>query len=167
MSRVRKYVGLAVCGSVLTMLASTAGATATSDASDVEHLMDEYHTAVVNHDGARLAKLFVPAGSSWFNVLSDTGYALVEAKAPNAVKVRASTVESFIQFVSTSKAKLDPQHGPVSIKTDGAIASVYFDFNFVIDGKVQNKGSESWQLVTYADGWRIASIIYSSTPAGK
>ncbi len=68
-------------------------------------------------------------------------------------------MESFVSFVSTSKAKLDPQHGPVHIQTDGTIASVYFDFRFLIDGKVQNTGSESWQLVKFADGWRIASII--------
>jgi hypothetical protein len=166
MSVSKRLVAVVICGSALMAPVMNARATTATDVSDVKRLMDEYHSAVTSHDGPRLAKLFVPAGSSWFNVLSDTGYTLAKTKASDALKVRTGSVESFIQFVSMSKAKLDPQHGPVSVKTDGTIASVYFDFNFVIDGKVQNKGSESWQLVKYADGWRIASIIYSSTPAG-
>ncbi len=40
----------------------------------------------------------------------------------------------------------------------------YFDFVFNLDGKANNRGSETWQLVKAADGWRIASIIYSSEP---
>ncbi len=61
-------------------------------------------------------------------------------------------MEKFVSFVSTSKAKLDPEHGPVNIQTDGTIASAYFEFRFLVDGKVQNLGSESWQLVKFADG---------------
>ena len=50
------------------------------------------------------------------------------------------------------------------IHTDGTIAAVYFDFVFNVDGKANNRGSETWQLVKAADGWRIASIVYSSAP---
>ncbi|MEG3152786.1 nuclear transport factor 2 family protein [Sphingomonas sp. ZT3P38] len=146
------------------MSAPGARASTQTDAVDVRRLMEEYHSAVVGHDGARLAGLFVPTGSAWFNVLSGPGYAVARAKTPDAPKVRPGTVDGFVRFVSSSKAKLDPQHGPVTIRADGAIASVYFDFRFLIDGKVQNQGSESWQLVKFADGWRIASIVYSSTP---
>ncbi|MGY2736587.1 nuclear transport factor 2 family protein [Sphingomonas sp. UYP23] len=142
-------------------------ASASTPASEVVRLMTDYHSAVIGHDGTRLAALFVPAGSAWFNVLSDSGFAAAQATNPKSPKVRPSTVEGFIKFVSTSTAKLDPEHGPVHIQTDGAIASVYFDFRFLIDGKVQNRGSESWQLVRFPDGWRIASIVYSSTPAAQ
>ena len=48
--------------------------------------------------------------------------------------------------------------------SDGAVASVYFHFDFVIDGKVENRGDETWQLVKTADGWRIVAISYSSNP---
>jgi len=47
---------------------------------------------------------------------------------------------------------------------DGTIASVYFDFVFLVDGKEQNRGRETRVLVKGSDGWRIAAITYSSDP---
>jgi hypothetical protein len=107
---------------------------------------------VVSHDGARLSALFIPEGSTWLNVL----------KSP--AKVRVGSYQDFAKFVSTTKSALNPQHSHIKIHTDGTIASAYFDFVFMIDGKVQNTGSETWQLVKGPDGWRIAAITYSSEP---
>jgi hypothetical protein len=67
-------------------------------------------------------------------------------------------------LVSATTKSFDPEHSNVVIHTDGTIAAVYFDFVFNVDGKANNRGSETWQLVKSADGWRIASIIYSSEP---
>ncbi|NPD68791.1 nuclear transport factor 2 family protein [Lichenicola cladoniae] len=128
--------------------------------------MAAFHAAVVAHDGKRLAALFTSSGSSWFNVLSDQRYALARVKAPDAAKIRMSSYQDFADFVSKSKASLDPQHSNLRIQTDGIIASAYFDFRFMIDGKEQNRGSETWQLVRGVDGWRIASISYSSNLPG-
>jgi hypothetical protein len=155
------------CGPLLLLSAARAEASPESDTAALQQVMADYHAAVVSHDGARLARLFAPTGSAWFNALSDPSYALLQAKTPGIQKVRSSSVESFASFVSTSKAKLDPEHGTVRIQTDGTIASAYFDYRFVLDGKVQNQGSESWLLVKFADGWRIASIVYSSNPPGQ
>lgn len=58
----------------------------------------------------------------------------------------------------------DPEHSNIVIHRDGTIAAVYFDFVFKSDGKINNAGSETWQLVKAADGWRIAAICYSSNP---
>lgn len=137
------------------------------DTVDVRHVMDAFHAAVVGHDGARLGALFVPEGSTWSNVLSDQGYAAARSRTPDAPKVRWSSYKSFISFVSNSKAALDPQHVNVRVLSDGTIASVYFDFRFMIDGREQNRGSETWQLLKGAEGWRIAAITYSSTPPSR
>ena len=75
-----------------------------------------------------------------------------------------SSYRDFAKLVSTTPKRFDPEHSNVVIHTDGTIAAVYFDFVFNVDGKANNRGSETWQLVKAADGWRIASIIYSSEP---
>lgn len=137
---------------------------AESDTIDVQHVMDAYHEAVVSHDGARLAALFLPKGSTWLNVLSDEAYAVAKAKSPDAVKVRVGSYADFAKLVSTAKGDFNPTHTRLQISSDGTIASVYFDFVFLIDGKPQNRGSEAWQLVKDSDGWRIAAITYSSHP---
>ena len=135
-----------------------------SDTMDVQHVLDAYHAAVLAHDGARLASLFLPQGSTWINVLSDEAYARVKAKSPNATRVRVGSYTDFAKLVSSSKASLDPTHANMTIHTDGTVASVYFDFIFLVDGKETNRGSETWVLVKSDGGWRIADITYSSNP---
>jgi ketosteroid isomerase-like protein len=130
----------------------------------IEQVMKQYHEAVVNHDGAALSGLFLPDANLWLNVLTGSAYARAQAKSPTAQKVRVSTYRDFAKLVSTTPKSFDPEHSSVVIHTDGTIAAVYFDFVFNVDGKANNRGSETWQLVKAADGWRIASIIYSSEP---
>jgi hypothetical protein len=135
-----------------------------SDTVDVQHVMDAYHEAVLAHDGARLASLFLPQGTLWLNVLSDDAYARVKAKKPDAAKVRIGSYTDFAKMVSASKASFNPTHTHLQLNSDGTIASVYFDYVFLIDGKEQNRGSETWMVVKGSDGWRIAAITYSSNP---
>ena len=54
-------------------------------------------------------------------------------------------------MVSNSKASLNPTHTHLQLNSDGTIASVYFDYVFLIDGKEQNRGSETWVLVKGTD----------------
>jgi hypothetical protein len=135
-----------------------------SDTVDVQHVIDSYHEAVLNHDGTRLANLFLSQGGMWLNVLSDDAYARAKAKSPDAVKIRVGSYTDFAKVVSNSKANFNPTHTHMLQNSDGTIASVYFDFVFLADGKEQNRGSETWVLVKGSDGWRIAAITYSSNP---
>ena len=142
----------------------TVPASTAADTVDVQHVIDAYHEAVLTHDGSRLASLFIPQGSMWLNVLSDDAYARAKAKSPDAVKVRVGSYTDFAKLVSTSKANFNPTHTHLQQNSDGTIASVYFDFVFLVDGKATNRGSETWVLVKGTDGWRIAAITYSSNP---
>jgi uncharacterized protein (TIGR02246 family) len=135
-----------------------------TDIVEIQQVMEAYHHAVVTHDGAGLAALFIPEGGTWLKVLSQSAYTRAERGSAPVSKVRSSSYTEFAKFVSGSKTSLDPQHSNVRIQSDGAIAAVYFDFVFLIGGKEENRGSESWQLVKGDDGWRIASITYSANP---
>lgn len=133
--------------------------------AEIEQLMAEYHQAVASHDGARMSSMFIDQGSTWFNVLSDAAYARARAKKPATPKVRHSSFQDFAKFVSSTHSTLNPEHSNVRILTDGTVASVYFNFVFLIDGKPENHGSETWQLVKTGDGWKIAAITCSSNPS--
>ena len=141
-----------------------ASASTALDTVDVQHVLDAYHEAVLAHDGDRLARLFIPQGSTWLNVLSDEAYARAKAKSRDAVKIRVGSYTDFAKVVSTSKASFNPTHAHLQENSDGTIASLYFDFVFLVDGKEENRGSETWVLVKGTDGWRIAAITYSSNP---
>lgn len=149
---------------VLTGSAHAASSRQQADTADVQHVMDAFHEAVVSHDGERMAQLFLAQGSLWLNVLSEPAYARAKAKSPAAQKVRVGSYADFARTVSTSTSSFNPRHTDIRISSDGTIASVYFDFVFLIDDKEQNRGSETWQLVKGEDGWRIAAISYSSNP---
>jgi hypothetical protein len=56
---------------------------------------------------------------------------------------------------------MEEKFSNVQIATDGAVASVYFDFVFLSDGKPQNRGSETWQLINTGSGWKINALVYS------
>ena len=144
--------------------ASANASVKTQDSIDIQRVMDTYHEAVVTHDGARLARLFIPDGSAWLNVLSDDAYARAKAKSPDAKKIRVRSFKDLAELVSHTKANFNPRQTHVQINSDGTIASVYFDFIFLSDGKETNRGSEAWQLVKGIYGWNIAAITYSSNP---
>ena len=106
--------------------------------------------------------LRLPDANLWLNVLTDSAYARAQSKSATAQKIRVSNYRDFAKLVSTTTKSFGPEHRNVVIFADGTIAAVYFDFVFNVDVKANNRGSETWQLVKAADGWRIASIIYSS-----
>ncbi len=157
---------MAVCcfGAVASAACQTIASKTADDSVDPQHVMAAFHEAIVTHDGARLAALFLQEGSTWLNVLSDPAFAHVRLTKPGASKVRVSSFKDFASFVSTTKQKLDPRQTHLVLHTDGTIASAYFDYAFFIDGKEENHGSETWQLVKGETGWRIAAITYSSDP---
>ena len=139
-------------------------AAAPQDAADIQHVMDAFHHAVATHDGKGVSALFLDHGSTWVNVLSDKAFAIAKAKNATVAKVRVSSYQDFAAFVSRTKSALDPHHESIRIMSDGTVASVYFHFEFVIDGKINNRGDETWQLVKTEDGWRIVALTYSSNP---
>jgi ketosteroid isomerase-like protein len=134
------------------------------DAADIRQVMDTFHHAVATHDGQGVSALFLDHGTTWVTVLTDAGFTAMKAKKPSVEKVRVGSYQDFAKFVSTSTKTIDPRHTNLRIMSDGAVASVYFHFDFMIDGKDQNSGDETWQLVKTADGWRIVAITYSATP---
>jgi len=171
-----KLNNLALCALALLPIALTAQTPVTSavqtetandhpaDKAAIEQVMKQYHAAILAHDGTTLSGLFLPDANLWLSVLTDSAYARAQSKSATSQKIRVSSYRDFAKLVSTTPKSFDPEHGNVVIHTDGTIAAVYFDFVFNVDGKANNRGSETWQLVKAADGWRIASIVYSSEP---
>ena len=142
-----------------------AAASGSQDMAGIRGVMAAFHHAVVTHNGKALSELFIDHGSTWVTVLSDKAFASARVKNASTQKVHVGSYRDFVAFVSSTKSDLDPRHTDVRMMSDGAVASVYFHFHFVIDGKVENRGDETWQLVKTVDGWRIVAITYSSNPA--
>jgi hypothetical protein len=129
----------------------------------VEQVIDRFQKGLIAKDKPALTALFLPQNGSWISVLSDSSYKLLAARRPGISRAKPGSAAEFIDFVASNPARIEEKFSNVRIETDGAVASVYFDFVFLIDGKENNRGAEAWQLVNTGDGWKISALVYSQT----
>lgn len=149
-------VALLVCAPVFARAPNDAAAEA-----QVREVIRRFDAAIVAGDGATLRSLFRPQSSAWASVLGESEYARLKARRPEAQRIRPDTYENFAKMVETAKRPQRERFTDIDIRTDGAMASVSFDYVYEEDGVAQNRGIESWQLVKADDGWKIVSMLYS------
>lgn len=160
-------------GFVLLAGLAGAGITGNANAADtaeaqaraqIAQVVERFQAAIVAHDKAALESMFVADGGSWFEVLGADAYRRIKSKKPDLSRFHADNYHRFAAFIGDSKQRMEEKFSNVRIHTDGAVASVYFDFVFLTDGKPSNVGSETWQMVHADDGWKISAMAYSSYP---
>jgi hypothetical protein len=134
---------------------------ADTDVAAIRQIVQQFQTAIVARDGKTLGSLFVQEGGSWMSVLDEPTYAAAKARNPAAQRLEPSTWREFADFVTHSARPIEERFYDVRVRTNGAVASVWFDFDFLADGKVTNRGSETWQLVRTDEGWKIHAMLYS------
>jgi hypothetical protein len=132
-----------------------------ADVAAIRQVVDQFKAAIIARDGKSLGALFLQDHDSWLSVADEPTYAAVKARNPAARKVLPSSWKKFADFVQGAPKPVEERFYNIRIDTNGAVASVWFDFDFLIDGQVTNRGSESWQLVRAEDGWKISSMLYS------
>ena len=111
--------------------------------------------------GQGLRSLFLPERQSWYSVASERELQQRRAHKPDAARFRASDYDTFARSIEQSKAAEEERFSNIRIHTDGAVASVHFDFVYLSDGKPANQGQEAWHLIRTDAGWKIVSLIYS------
>jgi hypothetical protein len=132
-----------------------------ADVAAIEQVVQQFQAAIIARDGKALGALFLQDHDSWLSVADTPTFTAFRARDPKARKVFPSTWKKFADFVQGSPKPVEERFYNVRIDTNGAVGSVWFDFDFLQDGKVTNRGSESWQLVRAEDGWKISSMLYS------
>jgi len=132
-----------------------------ADVAAINQVVEQFKAAIVARDGKTLDKLFLQDHDSWLTVADDKTWAEVKPRHPKARKVFAGSRKQFVEFVQTSPKPVEERFYNVRIDSNGAVGSVYFDFDFLEDGKVTNRGSETWQMVRGEDGWKIGAMLYS------
>lgn len=149
---------------LLLALPAYAQTAANPDTATVEAVVEAFRASIVDRDKDRFMKLFLDDRTVWQYVIGDANLAGMRKKNPSAAKVKIeanNNPRSFIEEIVADKAKSEEQFRDVKIRSDGDIASVYFDYSFLADGKETNRGKEAWQLVRTDGGWKIVSVIWS------
>lgn len=133
-----------------------------ADLKAIHTIVEQFKAAIIARDGKTLGSLFLQDHDSWLSVADEAKWTKVKALNPQAPKVFPSSWKKFAEFIQNADKPVEERFYNVRIDTNGAIASVWFDFDFLVDGKVSNRGSESWQLVRAEEGWKISSMLYSA-----
>lgn len=140
--------------------AGASGARA-ADVAAINAVVEKFKAAIIARDGKTLGSLFLQDHNSWLAVADDARWAKAQARNPKARKVVPSSWKEFADMVQNADKPIEERFYNVRIDTNGTVASVWFDFDFLDDGKVVNRGSESWQMVRAEDGWKISSMLFS------
>ena len=156
------FIVLALClaGPAHAADRSAAGARS-ADVKAIDTVVEQFKAAIIARDGKTLGSLFVQDHDSWLSVADEAKWAKVKSQNPQARKVFPSSWKKFAEFIQNADKPVEERFYNVRIDTNGAVASVWFDFDFLVDRKVSNRGSESWQMVRAEDGWKISSMLYS------
>jgi hypothetical protein len=133
--------------------------------AQIQRVVEVFRTSIIAEDKSTLGNLFMPTGGSWIKEMDDAMYQQLKAKQPSVAKLKPGTYQDFVDFLGASQQRLEEKFSNVRINTDGAVASVYFDYVFLRDDKETNRGTETWQLVNTGDGWKINAVIYSTDQA--
>lgn len=132
------------------------------DRAAIQQVVQQFQDAIKAHDGKTLGSLFLQDHESWISVLDDRTWQAARARFPNAEKYRRSSWKRFAAMIQDDKGgPVEERFYNVRIETNGTVGSVYFDFDFLDNGKVTNHGAESWQMVRAEDGWKISSMLFS------
>jgi ketosteroid isomerase-like protein len=147
---------------VLLFLTAAPCAAQESPKAQVQQVVDRFQASLKAKDTQALGELFLPESKAWITTLGEPSFSEVKAKHPEVPRYKAGSLQEFTDFVGKAKGSVEERFHDVRIETDGSVASVYFDFEFLMDGKVGNHGAETWQLVRTDQGWKIAAMLYSS-----
>ena len=143
-------------------LAAEASSPATAE---IQQVVDTFKAAIIHHDGQGLKDLFLPEYGNWLSVAHEELYRKIVEHHPEAKAIQPSSYTSFADFVANAKEPIEERFYNVKIDTNGTIGIVYFNFDFVANGKIENRGDETWQLIKTDKGWKIAAMLYSSQGA--
>jgi ketosteroid isomerase-like protein len=133
-----------------------------SPKAQVQDVVERFQAAIKAHDGKALGTMFLPDSKAWITALGQASFEKVRQKHPEVPPYKSGTWQEFAKYVSEAKDPIEERFHDVRIETDGTVASVYFDFEFVAAGKVANRGAETWQMLRTPDGWKIVAMLYSS-----
>lgn len=119
------------------------GAEEATPAAMAQRLFD----AMAAHDGAGARALFTPEA----NLVS---------VAPDG-KVAVTPIEKWTDRLSTSKDKWLERMWSPKIQEHGAIATVWAEYDFHVNGKFTHCGIDTFTLAKTNGGWRIAALVFT------
>ncbi|MBV7536650.1 nuclear transport factor 2 family protein [Duganella sp. sic0402] len=133
------------------------------DVAAITAVTEQFQAALKAKDVKALSSLMLNSNILWSSPASDKQVAKLRAEHdPNFDGVRAGGYNDFAWFIKNAKKDIEERFYNIKITQDGDLAWVMFDYEFVGDGKVENYGVETWQMVKRGGQWKIFSVVWST-----
>lgn len=134
--------------------------------AQIERVIENFRSAIVNKDEEAFVKLFVNEDVTFAGVTTDASIEMLYANRPKPQMKRPSklfftTPRKFISSVTKAEEKVDETVSNVRIESDSDVGQVWFDYSVVNGSYKKMWGKESWLVVRTADGWKIAGVVSS------
>lgn len=140
---------------VITLLLCALGplAAQTSDEKDAVALVQQVFNGMAGHDAALIRSAMLPDARLY--AVRETGATVVTASADFISQIVALKGDLLERFTAEPRVLIR-----------GRIAQVWGEYEFLRDGKFNHCGVDSASLLKTAEGWKIASIAYTSETTG-
>jgi ketosteroid isomerase-like protein len=133
------------------------------DVAAITAVTEQFQAALKAKNVKALSSLLLNSNIMWTSPLTDKRVQQVRAEIdPNSDGVNAGGYNGFAQFVKTAKFPIEERFYNIRITQDADLAWVMFDYEFLGDGKVENYGVETWQMVKRGGQWKIFSVVWST-----
>ena len=158
------FLALLMCGLVSQASAQDAEPKFNSNGDDIMRirgLLDEFRQDIIRKDGYALTKLVLNPDVLFHH--TNTQEEIDSARKYNAQfdGIGPSQLDGFAKLLATSKDKLEERFRNIEIRQDGPLGLVTFNYDFVINDKVQNTGLEHWQVCKMDGQWKILSVTWT------
>jgi len=133
------------------------------DTAAINKVVEDFGNAIRNKDSKLLSTLVLHSNILFDAPMDPEGIAMVRNKFDVTFDgLRSGGYSDFARFIGTTKDQVEEKFYNVKITQDKNVAWVMFDYEFVVNGKTQNYGIETWQMMKSADDkWKIASVMWT------
>jgi hypothetical protein len=159
------FLALLMCGLVSQASAQDAEPKFNSNGDDlakIRGVLEEFRQDIIRKDGYAITKLLLNSNVLFHH--TSTQKEIDSARKRNAQfnGIGPSELDGFVEFLATSKDKLEEKFQNIEIRQDGPLGLATFNYDFVINDKVSNSGIEHWQVCKLDGQWKILSVTWTS-----
>jgi hypothetical protein len=158
------FLALLMCGLVSQASAQDAEPKFNSNGDDITRirgLLDEFRQDIIRKDGYALTKLVLNPNVLFHH--TNTQEEIDSARKYNAQfdGIGPSQLDGFVEFLATSKDKVEEKFHNIEIRQDAPLGLVTFNYDFVENGKVTNSGIEHCQVCKIDGQRKILSVAWT------
>ncbi|MCA6422463.1 MAG: hypothetical protein IM568_06560 [Flavobacterium sp.] len=128
---------------------------------EIQNLINEFKSAIKNKDSVALTNLFYNKKVLWISVAHDKSFEYGKKLDPKVKEIEQSGAYELLNDPQLKDIGLEEKFYNINIFTDGKLATVVFDYKFVMETTTTNWGTESWQLVKTNKTWKIYNLMYT------